>query len=78
MRMIDQQYTRRPYYGVPRMTDWLRDEGYLVNHKRIERLMGQMGLQAVGPKPTPKTSNRAEVSKKYPYLLRGVKIEAHV
>lgn len=75
MCMIDRQYTRRPYYGVPRMTDWLQDEGYQVNHKRIERLMRQMGLQAVGPKPTPKTSEGAEVSKKYPYLLRGVKID---
>ncbi len=37
--MIDEQYTRRPFYGSPRMTDWLRSQGKLVNHKRVERLM---------------------------------------
>ena len=73
MRLIDQQYMRRPYYGVPRMTVWLQDKGYSVNHKRVQRLMRQMGLQAVGPKPN--TSKKTEVSKKYPYLLRGVEID---
>jgi putative transposase len=50
MRLIDEQYTRRPYYGVPRMTLWLRDQGQEVNHKRVERLMREMGLSAICPK----------------------------
>ena len=50
MRLIDEQYTRTPMYGVPRMTAWLNRQGYGVNHKRVERLMRLMGLQAVYPK----------------------------
>ncbi len=46
MRMIDEQYLLHPEFGYPRMTDWLRDNGYAVNHKRIARLIQLMGLQA--------------------------------
>ena len=72
MRLIDEQYTRRPYYGVPRMTLWLRDQGQEVNHKRVERLMREMGLSAICPKrrlSQPQAGHRI-----YPYLLRGVKV----
>jgi HTH-like domain len=45
MRLIDEQYTRTPFYGWPRMTVYLReDKGYAVNHKRVQRLMQLMGL----------------------------------
>lgn len=73
MRLIDEQYMKRPEYGSPRMTDWLRDEGYEVNPKRIARLMRQMGLQAITPGPH--TSKPAPGHKIYPYLLRGLDIE---
>jgi putative transposase len=72
MRLIDEQYTQMPYYGWPRMTAYLRRQGYLVNHKRVQRLMQKMGLQALYPKP--KTSQAAPGHKIYPYLLRGVAI----
>jgi putative transposase len=37
MRLIDEQYTRTPFYGWPRMTGYLREQrGYLVNHKRVQ------------------------------------------
>ena len=39
MRLIDQQYTKTPFYGVPRLTVWLRSEGHVVNRKRVARLM---------------------------------------
>ena len=39
IRLIDEQYTKTPFYGVPRMTVWLKKQGYPVNHKRVERLM---------------------------------------
>ena len=51
MRLIDEQYMRRPEYGVPRMTDWLCDQKHYVNHKRVARLMQLMGLQAITPGP---------------------------
>jgi putative transposase len=73
MRLLDEQYTRTPFYGVPRMTEWLRSQGYMVNHKRVERLMGIMGLQAIYPKP--KLSKGVDNAKKYPYLLNGLLIQ---
>jgi putative transposase len=72
MRLIDAQYMKHPEYGYPRMTDWLVDEGYDVNPKRIARLMQVMGLQAITPGPH--TSKPCPGNKIYPYLLRGVDI----
>ena len=51
MRLIDEQYMKHPEFGYPRMTDWLRDQGHCVNHKRVARLMQRMGLQAITPGP---------------------------
>jgi putative transposase len=42
---IDRIYTKRPFFGVRRIWKTLRDDGYLVNPKRVHRLMQQMGLQ---------------------------------
>ena len=72
MQLIDEQFLRTPFYGWPRMTAYLRREGYGVNGKRIRRLMLKMGLQAIYPKP--KTSKAAQERKIYPYLLRGLEI----
>jgi putative transposase len=69
MNLIDEQYTKTPFYGVPRMTAWLNRRGYAVNHKRVARLMKTMGLEAVHPKR--KTSMPNKKHKVYPYLLRG-------
>ena len=73
MRLIDQQYTRTPFYGVPRMTAWLRSRGHEVNPKRIRRLMQLMGLEAIYPKRRLSLQNKAH--KRYPYLLEDVEIE---
>lgn len=51
MRLLDEQYTRTPFYGVRRMRYWLREQGYRVNGKRVRRLLRQMGLEAIYPKP---------------------------
>jgi putative transposase len=73
MRLLDEQYTRAPFYGSRRMTAWLATQGYEVNRKRISRLMQVMGVEAVYPKP--KLSQPGEGHKIYPYLLRGVTVE---
>ncbi len=73
MRFIDEQYTRRPTFGVEKMTDWLRLQGQKVNEKRIRRLMRKMGLYAIYPKP--RTSKSCPEHKIYPYLLRGLRID---
>jgi putative transposase len=72
MRLIDEQYLRTPFYGWPRMSAYLRRAGYEVNHKRVQRLMHKMGLQAIYPKP--KTSLTGKGHTIYPYLLRGLEI----
>ncbi len=72
MRLLDKQYTDTPYYGVRRMTAWLRSQGYAVNHKRVARLMHTMGIEAIYPKP--RTSQAHPTHRVYPYLLRGVPI----
>lgn len=73
MRLIDQQYTRTPFYGVRRMTAWLNAQGHQVNRKRVSRLMNEMGIEAIYPK---KRLSRADAeAKKYPYLLKGVMID---
>jgi putative transposase len=73
MRLLDEQYTRTPFYGVRKMTAWLRDEGYPVNEKRIRRLLRLMGLEAIYQRP--KLSDPAPGHRIYPYLLRGLAIE---
>lgn len=73
MRLIDEQYTRTPFYGYRRITVWLHKQGHEVNKKRIARLMQAMGLCALFPKR--KTSTPAPGHKVYPYLLRNVTIE---
>lgn len=73
MREIDEQYTRTPFYGWPRMTAYLQRAGYEINHKRVQRLMRKMGIQAIYPGPKPKQTG--EPHQIYPYLLRGLAIE---
>jgi putative transposase len=73
MRLLDEQYTRTPFYGSRKMLEWLAGEGHAVNRKRISRLMALMGIEAVYPKP--KLSQPGEGHRIYPYLLRGAKVK---
>jgi len=72
MRLLDEQYLRRPFFGSRRMQVWLGQCGHPVNRKRVQRLMRQMGLEVVYPRP--RTSTPGPGHKIYPYLLRGVDI----
>lgn len=74
MKLIDQQFTETPFYGIRRMTAWLKSQGEQVNHKRVARLMRKMGLETIYPKP--RTSVAADNLRRYPYLLSGVNIQA--
>jgi len=69
-RLIDEEYTRRPFYGSRKMVIFLKETGHSVNRKRVQRLMRQMGL--AGMAPGPNTSRPHPEHKVYPYLLRGV------
>jgi putative transposase len=72
IRLIDEEYTRRPFYGSRKMVVFLGTAGHPVNRKRVQRLMRQMGL--VGMAPGPNTSRPHPEHKVYPYLLRGIPI----
>ena len=72
MRLIDEEYTRHPFYGTRKMRYYLRRKGYQVNRKRVQRLMHKMGLQSIAPKPN--TSKPHPEHKIYPYLLRNLDI----
>ena len=74
MRQIDELYLKRPFYGSPRITDWLGELGWRVNEKRVARLMRVMGIQAI--LPGPHTSRPHPTHRVYPYLLRGLEIRA--
>ncbi|MDK2840577.1 MAG: putative transposase [Anaerophaga sp.] len=72
MRLMDEHYMEYPAEGVIRMQDFLFTMGYLVNHKRVRRLLRLMGLMAIYPK-----KNLSKLGlKKYihPYLLKGLNI----
>jgi len=72
MRLIDKQFLEAPFYGVRQMTWHLRNDGHLVNEKRIRRLMRLMGLMPIYQKPN--TSRPAKGHKIYPYLLRELRV----
>ncbi len=70
--LIDEEYTRHPFYGSRRMMVFLRRSGHHVNRKRVQRLMRKMGL--AGMAPGPNTSRHHPEHKIYPYLLRGLDV----
>jgi putative transposase len=72
MRIMDEHYLEHPTEGVISMKDLLFTLGFLVNHKRVRRLLRLMGLMAIYPR-----KNLSKLGlKKYihPYLLKGLKI----
>jgi putative transposase len=75
MRLLDEQYTRTPFYGSRKMVEWLGTQGFDVNRKRVSRLMALMGIEAVYPKPKLSQPGEGEGHKIYPYLLRGVGVD---
>jgi putative transposase len=72
LRLLDEEYTRHPFYGTRRMTHYLCGMGYFVNRKRVQRLMKKLGLSGMAPGPN--TSKAHPQHKIYPYLLRGIDV----
>jgi putative transposase len=68
--LVDEEYTRHPFYGSRKMVVFLKTAGHSVNRKRVQALMRTMGL--AGMAPGPNTSRPHPEHKVYPYLLRGV------
>lgn len=72
MSLLDKQYLKTPFYGYRKMTVFLQEGGYQVNHKRVRRLMRVMGIEAIYCPPNTSQANKAH--KIYPYLLKGLSI----
>jgi len=72
MRLMDEEFLKHPTHGVLQMEDFLFSLGFIVNPKRVRRLLRKMSIMAIYPK-----RNLSKLGhKKYirPYLLRGLKI----
>ena len=72
MGLLDKEHTRHPFYGVPKMTEFLKRTGYTIGPDKVRTLLRMMGLEAIYPKPKTSISNKQH--KIYPYLLKDVKI----
>lgn len=70
---IDELYTAYPFYGSRRITAQLQREGEVINRKRVQHYMREMGIEGIAPGPN--LSKRNLVHRVYPYLLKGVAIE---
>ena len=73
-RLLDEIYLKDPYLGSRRLVTVLeRDHGLVVNRQRLQRLRRDMGPEAIWGRP--RTTIPDEGHRKYPYLLRGLKID---
>jgi putative transposase len=72
MRLVDEEYTKTPFFGSRRIAVQLCKQGHSVNRKRIIRLMRHLGLVAIYPRKSASQPNPQNPV--YPYLLRGVRI----
>jgi putative transposase len=73
MRWLDEQYLSTPFYGVERFLPLLTLLGYRINRKRLRRLMRMVGWQTLYP--STRTTIPGKDGHKYPYLLKGLKID---
>ena len=71
-RMIDEIHLQYPFMGSRRIRTELAKKGHNVNRKRIVRIMRDMGIGAIYPKPKTTLANKAH--KVYPYLLRDIEV----
>jgi putative transposase len=73
MQLVDEIFTELPFYGSRKMVhEIMTRTGWIVNRKRVCRIMRKLGLEAIVPWKD--TSKPHTEHKKYPYLLRGVRI----
>ena len=72
MRIIDEVFTKRPFYGARRLQDELNARGDSVGRAHVSRLMRTMGIEAIYPKP--RLSTKDAENRVYPYLLRDLNI----
>lgn len=69
---LEQQYLLTPFYGYRKIAIWLDNQGFIVNQKRVRRLMKCIGWKTIYREP--RTTIPIKEHKKYPYLLKDLKI----
>jgi transposase InsO family protein len=72
---IEQVCMTWPTYGYRRVTQQLKREGWKINHKRVRRLLREMGLQARAKKKTRRTTDSQHNLPRYPNLLKDLQVE---
>lgn len=73
MRLMDEEFLDHPTHGVLQMQDFLFGLGFIMNIKRVRRLLRKMGIMAIYPKRNLSKLGHAKYIR--PYLIRGLKIE---
>lgn len=73
MRLMDEEFLYHPTHGVLQMQDFVVSSGFMVNQKRIRRLLRKMGIMAIYPRRNLSKLGQARYIRSY--LLRGLKIE---
>ena len=72
MNRISELHHDFPYYGYRKIHWCLTQDGYVINHKKVHRLMKEMDIKAIYPGP--KTSIPGDNGSVFPYLLKGLEI----
>lgn len=72
MNLIDEQYTKMPFYGSRKMHRWLMRQGYRVCREKVQRLMRKMGIEAIYPHKNTSKPDKEHII--YPYLLKNIVI----
>jgi transposase InsO family protein len=62
-----------PTYGYRRLTALVRRQGWPVNHKRVQRLLVEMGLQRPRQRRRTRTTDSRHPFPRYPNLVAGLK-----
>lgn len=72
MNVIHEIWLKYPFYGYRKIMAVLARDSYVANHKKVQRLMKLMNLQAIYQKPKLSKANKENLI--FPYLLNGLKI----
>jgi putative transposase len=72
IRQVAGQY---PTYGYRRVTKQLQKQGHIINHKRVARLMAEMGLMGKPPRKRKRTTNSNHEYRRYPNRVMNLAID---
>jgi transposase InsO family protein len=74
-RLIQELAGQYPTYGYRRITEELQRLGHVINHKRVARLMRQMGVVGQAPRKRQRTTHSCHEYPRYPNRVLNLTIE---